>query len=1110
MTSHGKNESLSGDVAHSRRPARSCRKRTIVDSDSDNSLSEVVPKNTTRRKRTKLEDDSDTSFRIEDEEKKVPKAKPKKRVKKENGEEENKAGKTSKKVKKSPVKGSRKRVKQEKVEETCDNKVSVKNEENELCTIPLKKVKTEFPLLDVKKEKFDTEIFQEKSSSFQSAVKKENNEDYNSSSSKHMSTYGPTVNQSSASNCDWRCITCNGYNYSWRRQCFRCKADRPMWEDSETIIKQDIKPPIGGSRENVRHVKQEKISSCKPAVKVEIDSKFNALDSKHSNQSSAPHSDWQCVTCSGYNNAWRQQCFRCNADRLYKKDHETVIKKDIKPQASVSNSDQNVQSTKVNCKAHSEQSGTTNFDLNEDQVAKECRLVTKRSNVPYHIVSNVIKLFNSDATVPFIVRYRSHLTGGLPAEEIRQLKHHHESVQKVIEKAKNMKKKLESLGYLNIALSQAIDSCVTQSELDYLNEPFKVLKSSKLVKVIDLGLSTPAERILQGNGRVSLEQYIKDDLDLNEIIDLVVYFVGETMSKDSELLDKVRELMKFERIILASKQKTTATKKKVAESVPKKNRPEDVYSNYYDYECPYNRVRPHQILAINRGEAENCLQVSLTIPGSFQNKLCHFARNKWYFKGFKYELRDNIFKKGLDFMYNKRVSPYLKRLIRSELTKQGEKASLEVFSSNLKYLLLTPPIRNVTVCSIDPGFTHGCKIAILNPQQVVLQTDVLYLNNPHHFGFRDCAFVRYLNDYNVDLLVVGNGKGCRDVEFQISQLINSNSLNKAFKYIVASENGISVYSCSAEAKEEYPNLSPNIISAISLAKRVQDPLCELVKVEPKHLGVGMYQHDLNAKKLDSVLDDVVSECVSIVGVDVNNAPLRILKRVAGLTESKAKTVIETREKQGSFFNRDDLKKVKGIGPKTFQQCAGFIKVIPGTCLMKNENDKPAFNYLDQTIIHPEDYAHAKTILKMNGLQPDKIGSSDCVSKLRSFMTHENIPALAQKLNIPPETLKLILEALTSPLDYDIRSTFDKPLFRNKATSINDLVLNSVISGQVENVTHFGAFVDLGIECSGLIPHKNMQGRDLHLGQIVNVKITEIDTRKMRISLLLVNVKSSSD
>lgn len=742
---------------------------------------------------------------------------------------------------------------------------------------------------------------------------------------------------------------------------------------------------------------------------------------------------------------------------------------------------------------------------------RQCFILSEVLKLSFDLTAKIMTLFDSDATIPFIARYRQHIIQNCTAEELRNFKHNYDYLNKVFDKAETLKKKLQTLGHLNETLSNAIDCCTTLQELDYIYEPYKVTKSSKLMKVIDSGLVGPATAILNGTGIVNLDKLqVPPGMKENELTDLIIYYIGETMSKDTELLKKVQELQKYERILLNCKQKKESNTKKDKEPKKKSNRPEDNFSNYYNFSQGINRIRPYQVLAINRGEKEQCLQVSIVFEDSFRQKISRFAFGKWFNRGTYYETRKNIFNKAVDFMYSQRIVPHLKRVIRSELTKEGEKASLEVFSSNLKYLLLTPPIHNVTVCAIDPGFSNGCKIAVLNAKQEVLTTDILYLNNAHHFVYSDCKLVRLMTDYNVDLLAVGNGKGCRDVESCLSKLVNNNCLNKNFKYIVINERGVSVYSCSSEAKEEYPNYSPNVISAISLAKRVLDPLCEMVKVDPKHLGVGMYQHDISEKKLESELDEVVSECVSNVGIDINNAPLRILKRVAGLTDSRAKAIIETREKKGSFVNRDELKSVKGIGPKTFQQCAGFIKIIPATVAKKEGKSKLHTNKLDQTIIHPEDYNTAKKLLSMNSLKPDDIGSSELINKLTEFMRTQNLPLIAKDIGIPLETLKLILEALTKPVDYDIRSKLDKPLFRSGAKTIYDLQQNTVLPGQVENVTHFGAFVDIGIECCGLIPTIFCQGKTLHLGQKVTVKVGEVDAKKMRVSLHLVKIDSSEE
>lgn len=467
----------------------------------------------------------------------------------------------------------------------------------------------------------------------------------------------------------------------------------------------------------------------------------------------------------------------------------------------------------------------------------------------------------------------------------------------------------------------------------------------------------------------------------------------------------------------------------------------------------------------------------------------------------------------------------MQRQIRSELTGKAEIASVEVFAANLRKLLLTPPVRGKTVLAIDPGFANGCKIGVTNPNGDMLLTTTIYpfRGNQQHMQIEDWSkdhnartLREIVHKYQSELFAVGNGTACRETEAYLGRLIAQKCFEPFnVQYTIINETGASQYSVSPEAKAEFPGLDPNHISALSLARRLQDPLLEYIKVHPMHMGVGMYQHDIPERILHASLDSVMTECVSFVGVDINSASEFVLRKLSGLNKSRAANIVEYRKSKGPFINREQLKSVKGVGPRTFEQCAGFIKILPETLANevnrtpqgKKRAEKEVVNPFDRTLIHPESYEASQKFVDMVGLHPQDIGSNHFIHAIQQFMQSARLEDIARECAASIQTMQLIIEGLAQPLDYDIRAQFEKPLFRQGITSIDDISPGTKLTGSVRNVVHFGAFVDVGLGQDGLVHTSKMGGMRLELGNIVEVTVNNIDKGRGRISLMLHRVLS---
>lgn len=771
------------------------------------------------------------------------------------------------------------------------------------------------------------------------------------------------------------------------------------------------------------------------------------------------------------------------------------------------------------------------------------QVLSERTNIEPWICANIIRLFNDDNTIPFIVRYRKELINNLDADFLREVRQTLDELRDVAKKVHSRIQKIKKEGKMSECLLQALLNCKTFEELEHVSAPYKMgSKGTKAQRAKQLGLEGAAWTLLENPGQLNLPSYVRPDVKgLSELKDIetgVQHILADMIAKDKDTLDFIRDLCKHRYICIQSSLAKVSSKKVNEKEV-------DKFQLYQNFSCNIRNIHHHQILAINRGENLKILTVKVNISDGVKNEFCRWCiQNRWRPRGFARPELMKILHNSLDDSFKRLIVPLLCRELRAKLTSDAEKQSVMMFGQNLRQLLLTSPVPGRTLMGVDPGYKHGCKLAIISPTSQILHTDVVYLHCGQ--GFREAEKIkRLLLNFNCNTVVIGNGTACRETEAYFADLIMKNYFAPLdVVYCIVSEAGASIYSVSPEANKEMPGLDPNLRSAVSIARRVQDPLAELVKFDPKHIGVGMYQHDVSQTLLKATLDSVVEECVSFVGVDINICSEVLLRHIAGLNANRAKNIIEWREKNGPFINREQLKKVKGLGPKSFQQCAGFVRVnqdyIRTFCSSQHTdssgqsqeaamvtNEKPGKkknkadvaltpNPLDETCIHPESYDIAVRFLSFIGGTLCEIGKPEMQQKINSSLGKEGIEKTAERLQTTAHTLQVIIDGLSQPKTFDIRTDFDKPDFKRSIVCLEDLQVGTVLTGKVENATLFGVFVDIGVGKAGLIPirfiteaklSKTKRRRSLGLGpgEKVEVKVLSVDIPRSRISLDLLRV-----
>ncbi len=688
---------------------------------------------------------------------------------------------------------------------------------------------------------------------------------------------------------------------------------------------------------------------------------------------------------------------------------------------------------------------------------------------------NVIKLIDDGNTIPFIARYRKEITGSLNDEILREFNERLNYLRNLESRKETILKNISEEGKLTSELKKSIEEVLTLVELEDLYLPYKKKRQTRGSKAREKGLKPLSKIILKQNANENIEKiaskFLNDNvLSIEEAINGAKDIIAEDISDNAKFRKYIRNnTYKFGLIEVKSKD----------------NSVESEFEIYYDYKEKVSSIAAHRVLAINRGEAEGILQVKITNDDE---------RMKGYIKrGIlkKNKFTEEILISAIDDSYNRLIKPSIERDIRSKLKEEAEEKSIKVFSKNLEQLLLQSPIENKIVMGWDPAFRTGCKIAVVNQTGKLLYHTVVYPTQPQNKVHQTKEKLsKIIEDFNIDLIALGNGTASRESEEIIASMIKE--YNLSCKYVIVSEAGASVYSASKIADEEFPEYDVGTRSAISIARRLQDPLAELVKIDPKSIGVGQYQHDMNQKHLNESLKNLVEKVVNIVGVNLNTASSSLLQYVSGISKTVAGNIVRYREENGKFKKRDELNNVKKLGPKTFEQCAGFMKVP--------DSDNP----LDNTTIHPESYKASEKLLKKLGYSLDDIGKEDL--KLDDL----NFKQLSKDLSIGVETLEDIVREFKKP-GRDPREDMPEPILKEDVLQMEDLKEGMILKGTVRNVIDFGAFVDIGVHHDGLVHISELVENQfvkhpldiVSVGDIVDVKVLNIDLKKGRINLSMI-------
>lgn len=710
----------------------------------------------------------------------------------------------------------------------------------------------------------------------------------------------------------------------------------------------------------------------------------------------------------------------------------------------------------------------------------EAKNLAAELNLKESQVANTVKLLDEGNTVPFIARYRKEATGELDEVQIRKIEERLKYLRNLASRKEEVIRLIEEQGKLTEELRNQIQDASKLQEVEDLYRPYKQKRRTRATIARERGLEPLAMQIMKQEEVKGMKEeitalYVNPEKEIHTAEDALagaMDIIAEIISDEAELRKLVRGLTYREGIIQTK-------------AVNKESR--SPYEMYYDYQEAVGKIPPHRVLAINRGEKDEMINVTILAPvdkiiSSISSKVISKKESIWL----------STLSTAVQDAYKRLIAPSIEREIRNELTEKGEDQAILIFSENLRNLLLQSPVRGKTVLGVDPGFRTGCKLAVVDDTGKVLQVGVMYPHPPQNKQAEAKALmIKMIRENSVDLITIGNGTASRESETVVADMIRENDL--PVSYSIVSEAGASVYSASKIAGEEFPEYDLSLRSAVSIARRLQDPLAELVKIEPKAVGVGQYQHDVTPKKLEESLHGVVETCVNAVGVDLNTASASLLKYVAGIKAATAKNIVTFREKNGKFINRRQLLKVPKLGEQTFIQCAGFIRLPDG--------EHP----LENTPVHPESYDIAMQILEKAGASPEEIRSKNW-EHLRSKLTALKVEKLAEELGAGIPTVRDILDALLKP-GRDPRDEMPKPVFRTDVTSIENLKPGMMLQGVVRNVVDFGAFVDIGVKHDGLVHISELSDKFVRhpmevvsVGDNVRVRVLSVDLARERVSL----------
>lgn len=710
-------------------------------------------------------------------------------------------------------------------------------------------------------------------------------------------------------------------------------------------------------------------------------------------------------------------------------------------------------------------------------------IITEELKCRKEQVDAAIKLIDEGNTIPFIARYRKEATGALNDEQLRNLDERLTYLRNLAEKKETVIASITEQEKMTPELKKAIDEAMTMVALDDLYRPYRPKRKTRATVAKEKGLQGLADIIMLQFLDHPLEEeagkYInaeKEVLTTEDAIAGAMDIIAENISDNADYRKSIRE-------------RTSARGNLI--STAKDPEAESVYEMYYDFSSPVSKMTGHRTLAINRGEKEKFLTVKLEAP---VDEIIGYLEKQNIVRDNKYTT--DVLKTAIADSYDRLIAPAIEREIRNQLTEEAEDGAIKVFGTNLKQLLMQPPITGHTVLGWDPAFRTGCKLAVVDATGKVLDTKVIFPTAPQNKVEESKRILRQLiKKYNISLISVGNGTASRESELIIADLIKE--LDTPVQYIIVNEAGASVYSASKLATEEFPNFDVGQRSAASIARRLEDPLAELVKIDPKAIGVGQYQHDMNQKKLTSALDAVVEDCVNKVGVDLNTASAPLMEHISGINKTLAKNIVEYRETNGRFTSRKELLKVPKLGPKAFLQCAGFMRINDGK------------NPLDSTSVHPESYDIATALIKETGHSLEELKSGS-IKNIRKSIA--DVKKLAEKLGTGAITLTDIINELEKPAR-DPRDEMPKPILRGDVLEMKDLTEGMVLKGTVRNVIDFGAFVDIGVHQDGLVHISQMSDKYIkhpmevvNVGDIVTVKVMSVDLNKKRIQLTMKGIQ----
>ena len=691
----------------------------------------------------------------------------------------------------------------------------------------------------------------------------------------------------------------------------------------------------------------------------------------------------------------------------------------------------------------------------------------------------VLSLLEEKNTVPFIARYRKEQTGGLDEVEIKQIDDEYQYMVNLQKRKEEVIHNIEEQGLLTTELKSDILKQTKLQRVEDLYRPYKQKKKTRATEAKRKGLEPFAQWLRKSKLDMSVEekamQFLNEEItDKAQAIKGAQDIIAESVSDAPKYRTKnLKDTFQHGKIVTQKKKNADDEK--------------EIFSMYYDYSEPIKQIANHRVLAINRGEKEKVLTAKIEMDTQGIENFIRKNEITYQHEG------SNVVGDAIKDSLKRLIMPSIEREIRGDLTEKAENHAIDVFSENLRNLLLQPPMKGKQILGVDPAFRTGCKLAVINPFGTFIAKGVIYPHPPvNKKEEAEKTFVQFVNHYDVDLIAIGNGTASRETEQFIASMIQKHQMKAQF--IIVNEAGASVYSASEVARSEFPDFQVEERSAVSIGRRVQDPLSELVKIDPKSIGVGQYQHDVNQKALEGALTFVVETAVNQVGVDVNTASRSLLQYVSGLSSTIAQNIITYREENGAIKHNKDIAKVKRLGAKTFEQSIGFLRIINGS--------EP----LDNTSIHPESYDATYQLLKEIGFKVEDLGNDE----LKSALNHINLSSMATKLNIGEPTLEDIIKSLIAP-NRDPRNEFDTPMLKSDVLSIEDLSPNMKLSGTVRNVVDFGAFVDIGVKQDGLVHISKLSKKFVKnpmdivsVGDIVDVWILDIDDKKGKVSLTMID------